>query len=85
MTVYVDDSKIPHRGTVWCHLMADSFSELEGFARKLNLHPSWRHGDHYDLTPSKRAKAVQLGAQQVTARELIPLRKKLRSDGKAKI
>lgn len=58
-----------------CHLMADTFEELHAFARKLGLkrawfqpHPRW---PHYDLTVRKRARAVELGAKEVT-RDFIP-------------
>jgi hypothetical protein len=54
-------------GHRWCHLWADSEAELHAFAAKLGLRRAWAHrrrnGDvHYDLVPTKRVKAVQLGA-----------------------
>jgi len=51
-----------------CHLWDDTLIELELFARQPGLKAGWiqrdRHGAHYDLSPSKRALAVRLGARQ---------------------
>ena len=80
MAVYVDDANIqasvPNGNRVhtsrWCHLMADTLPELEAFARRLRLSPSWlqvkRSGVHYDLTAGKRRQSVALGAVEVPAR-----------------
>jgi len=76
--IYVDEMRVSgppwhYRGT--CHLFASTDAELESFARRLKLRLDWRHGDHYDLTRNKRAQAVKLGAQPVTVRELVRLRR----------
>ena len=82
MATYVDElrqtgkAKLP----MMCHLMADSENELETFARKLGLDPIWRHRDHYDLSAGKRYQAVLLGAVEITAREMVALRKRLEED-----
>ena len=63
----------------WCHMVSDvSEEELHAFAARLGLKRSWFQGRHngasaahYDLTPSKRALALKLGAGAVTARELV--------------
>lgn len=93
MTVYVDGlftmkARNSHAYFVgkkndhqWCHMMADSFDELHAFAARLGLKRAWFQGDHYDLTPGRRLKAVELGAQQVTGRELVELRRRHRSTG----
>lgn len=68
MTVYVDDAYIEtDDGRQWCHLVADTFSELEAFARKIGLAESWLHnGNHYDVTNWMRNEAVKAGAKQVS-------------------
>lgn len=75
MTVYVDDMRRPARvGRIadrWSHLFADSHHELETFARRLGLQPGWvqrpgTHREHFDLTDSKRALALRLGAQPIS-------------------
>jgi len=55
-----------------CHLTADSLSELFAFADKLGLRRSWyqpKSTPHFDLTPKRRARALELGAVFVPAKE----------------
>lgn len=66
-------------GDRWCHLMADSLEELHEFARKIGLKRRWFQGDHYDLTPCRRIVAVRLGAQEVSSRKLVEIRRALRA------
>ena len=70
MSVYVDQL----RDWGWrlgpsCHLIADTNDELHEFAAKLGLTRAWfqakSSGPHYDLTASKRALAVMLGALEL--------------------
>jgi hypothetical protein len=81
MSVYVDDLNRPARvgriSSRWSHLFADTHAELEDFARKLGLRPDWiqhagTHREHYDLTASKRAQALQLGAQPISYLRDVP-------------
>lgn len=81
MAVYVDDMRRPARvGRVtarWSHLFADTSEELEAFARRLGLRPEWvqhqrTHREHYDLTESKRALALRLGAQPISYLRDVP-------------
>ena len=39
-------------------------------SRRLGIPRHRFQGDHYDLTPHLREKAVELGAEEVTTREL---------------
>ena len=80
---YVDPMRPVPRSRKWpypsaCHLMADSDAELGSMARTLGLKPAWRHGDHYDLTASKRARAIEFGAREVTSLDLVRLRQSKR-------
>ncbi|MBE3038424.1 MAG: DUF4031 domain-containing protein [Chloroflexi bacterium] len=77
MSVYVDTlvSCLPNRNWRWtktCHLFADTEAELLAFAARMNLKPEWfqsnRSLPHYDLAPSKRRRAVCLGALEVDRR-----------------
>jgi len=78
MGVYVDSVKPCVLTNYWrwaesCHLIADSVYELHRFAEKLGLKKEWfqeKPSPHYDLTRSKRAKAVELGAIEVNIIEL---------------
>lgn len=82
MSVYVDDANIQAsvqngsrtHTSRWCHLTADSTSELVEFATRLGLRRAWmqrvgKPGEHFDLTANKRRLAVGLGAIEITWRE----------------
>lgn len=83
MAIYVDPifEWTPVAGhTRWAHMGTDDRSEagieaLHAFAARLGLRRSWYqnkpHHKHYDLTPSKRRLAVQLGAIELTQREYV--------------
>lgn len=80
MSVFVDDAQnsSPHlfygRGR-FAHLSADTRDELHVFAARLGLRRSWFEERprlwHYDVTQTKRAEAIALGAEPVTTREFI--------------
>ena len=81
MSIYVDDLvswpkhvlKDRHRKAkeaVWCHMVSDGrIEELHAFARTIGVDKTrFIYGsafNHYDLTPLKRAQAVQGGAIEV--------------------
>ena len=75
MAVMVDelreypDVELPFKH--WCHMAGDDgFEELHAFAARLGI-PRWRfQGDHYDLPPHLRERAVELGAEEVSTRDL---------------
>ena len=55
----------------WCHMVSDAgFDELHDFAAAMGIPRRRFQGDHYDLHPALRERAVALGAQEVSAREL---------------
>jgi Protein of unknown function (DUF4031) len=60
------------RWTHWCHMVSDSeFEELHAFAARLGIPRRGFQGDHYDLPPPLRARAVALGALEVGTGELV--------------
>jgi hypothetical protein len=80
----VDELFQTHRrpGRWWCHLLCDDFSpaglqQLHGFAARMGLHtrafhdPPGRPRPHYDLTPEMREVALQMGALQLTMRQVV--------------
>lgn len=75
MATYVDRAVWYWRGKYWCHLTADSLSELHEFADRLGLQRSWFQAPpktphpHYDLTEGKREQALKLGAVELLDRE----------------
>lgn len=85
MTVYVDKLFKTSKSRKWrypeaSHLMADSIEELHAFADRLDLKRCWFQGDHYDITAGRRELAVLFGAVEVTGRELVALRRRLREE-----
>ena len=79
MSVYVDSLVpcIPSKRWPFsfsCHLFADTEFELSRMAGKLGLKRSWYQTgkalSHYDLTSSKRRRAIELGAIQLGRREV---------------
>lgn len=70
MTVYVDDMRAPYGRMIMCHLLADTDQELHAMAAQIGVARRWHQKagtphSHYDICLSKRAKAVQLGAQEI--------------------
>ena len=56
----------------WAHLVSDeSFEELHAFAAQLGIPRRFFQGDHYDLPEHLRVRALELGAEPVTTRDLL--------------
>lgn len=76
ITDYTGMTKLRHKQ--WCHMVStENEAELHAFAARLGLKRQWAQlrpkasAAHYDLTPSRRALAIELGAKAVTGRELV--------------
>lgn len=80
MAVYVDGGRIPYRGMLMCHMVADTEAELHFMAAQIGIRRAWfqDHGKapHYDLCQTKRALAVAKGAIEVDRRGLIRIVRK---------
>lgn len=70
-------AKRNQEGNLWCHMMADTIGELHTFAARLNVKRCWFDRDHYDLKPRAREAAVRLGAVEITARQMVNVRRRL--------
>jgi hypothetical protein len=55
---------------IMCHMIADTDEELHTMAQQIGVARRWFQGDHYDITKSKRALAVKLGAVEIDRRTL---------------
>lgn len=76
MTVYVDNSRNPYGRMLMSHMAADSLEELHEMATAIGLRRDWFQDGrlpHYDLCQSKRRNAVNRGAVEVSAKELIAI------------
>lgn len=71
----ISEHVTPLRHKRWSHMVSTvSDEELHAFAARLGLKRAWhQHGSfsHYDITPPKRERALQLGARSVSARALL--------------
>lgn len=79
MTVYVDDMRAPFGRMIMCHMIADSTNELLEMADKIGVQRKWIQypgvvdREHFDISVTKRALAVKLGAVEVDTYELIEI------------
>ena len=71
-------------------MQADTLEELHAMADRLGLRRSWFQSkagkpwhDHYDLTRSRRAQAIELGAIPVTWRDAARRNRTWRRDHQA--
>lgn len=74
MPVYIDDVFIPYGRMKMCHMIADTEEELHNMANKIGMRREWyQTGNypHYDVSKSKRVLAIELGAIEITTRELV--------------
>lgn len=87
MSVYVDryEPVTAHRLQFTAHMIADTPVELHMMAMAIGLRSEWvqdqgKDSEHYDLTERRRARAVELGAIEVTSRDLVRIiqRKRLK-------
>lgn len=74
MAVYIDDYEAPFGRMKMCHMVADTTEELLDMVDKIGVHRKWiqhpgTYNEHFDICLSKKKKAVELGAKEITARE----------------
>lgn len=76
MAVYVDDMAAKYGRMIMFHMAADSTQELLEMADKIGVKRKWlQHAgtwkEHFDICQAKRNLAVQMGAKELTMRELV--------------
>ncbi|WP_436759632.1 DUF4031 domain-containing protein [Streptosporangium sp. V21-05] len=73
MSVLIDPPNWPGpRGLLWSHLVSDSSTgELHAFAELLGVPRRAFDRDHYDVPETVYERAVALGAEAVSSRELV--------------
>lgn len=52
------------------HMIADTDEELHAMADAIGVARKWFQGDHYDVSMSKRALAITMGARGIPLRTL---------------
>lgn len=73
--VYIDDFNAPYGRMLMCHMIADTTEELLQMVDKIGVQRKWlqdagTNREHFDICLSKKAKAVKLGALEISSREL---------------
>lgn len=67
-----------------CHMVADTLEELHEMATQLGLR-RWFQDQarypHYDISLTKRRKALTLGAVEVNERQILTVAKKCQKNG----
>ncbi|MBD9700445.1 DUF4031 domain-containing protein [Flavimobilis sp. GY10621] len=72
MAVLVDAPRWAAYGTTWAHLVSDtSLDELHAFAERAGVPRRAFDLDHYDVPAERHAELVALGAEPVSAREMV--------------
>jgi hypothetical protein len=76
MAVYVDTMRAAFGRMVMCHMIADSREELDAMADRIGVQRKWiqhegTHMEHYDVSLTKKAAAIRLGAVEIGMRELM--------------
>lgn len=70
MAVYVDNMRAKFGRMIMCHCLADTEEELFDMMDKIGVDRKWyqtKNGNlHFDISLSMRAKAVKLGAIEIT-------------------
>lgn len=82
MPVYVDNMKTPYGRMLMSHMLADTLDELHAMARKIGLKRVWFQDDrhpHYDVSQVARSIAIELGAVEVSNREIVKIAIKVRA------
>jgi hypothetical protein len=72
--VYIDNMNAPYRGMLMCHMVADTTEELLNMVDKIGVNRKWlqdagTYSEHFDICLSKKAKAIKLGAKEITYSE----------------
>lgn len=82
MSVYVDQERNRFGRMIMCHMFADRLAELHAMAAAIGMDRDWFQPlsfPHYDVSLERRARALELGAVEVTRREGYELRKRIRA------
>jgi hypothetical protein len=82
VSVYVDGERNPFGRMIMCHMFADSLAELHAMAKAIGMDRNWFQPlsfPHYDVSLSRRACAVKLGAVEVDRRRGCEIRRRVRA------
>ena len=83
--IYIDSMNAKYRRMTMCHMLADSEEELLDMAKKIGVNTKWiqypgTYKCHFDICNSKKVKALELGAIEITYSELKQLLRRKKND-----
>lgn len=78
MSVYIDDMNMPYRNMIMNHMISDSTEELLEMCTKIGIAHKWiqypgTYKEHFDVCLTMKAKALELGAIQITWRQCVEM------------
>jgi hypothetical protein len=77
MSIYVDNAMNQFGRMKMSHMISDTTDELHSMADKIGIQRKWFQNNpdhpHYDISQSKRKLAIQYGAIEITAKELVEI------------
>jgi len=78
MPVYVDNARRPFGRLKMCHMIADTSDELLDMARAIGLRVKWlqyagTHREHFDVSLSRRKRAIDRGAIEISSIDLVKI------------
>lgn len=73
--IYIDSYNAPYGRMIMCHMIADTKEELLEMADKIGVNKKWIQAEdtyhmHFDVCLKMKAKALTLGAIEVSNMEL---------------
>ncbi|HZK04992.1 MAG TPA: DUF4031 domain-containing protein [Actinomycetaceae bacterium] len=72
MALLIDPPRWPAHGTIWSHLVSDhALMELHEFAQRAGIPYRGFDHDHYDVPAERYRDVVELGAEPVSATDLV--------------
>lgn len=83
MPVYVDDARNSYGRMIMCHMLADTLDELHGMAKIIGMRSTWYQPlsfPHYDVCQMRKVLAIEHGAIQVDRRQIVHIKRRLRTD-----
>jgi len=83
MPVYVDKSRNRYRRMIMSHMIADTEQELHLMANLIGMKREWfqpKSFPHYDVSISRKKKAVELGAIELDRREFVYKMREIRGE-----